>query len=1000
MLVAVIASEVERLSIADHEFSIGFVFVAKASGFEVWLAYDPNAFLSTTVERIALHFHMLARGIAAQSSRPLADIPLLSAAETRQFVDDWSVRREVGPLVHRQIEARAKANPSAVALRHREQTLSYGELDEQANQLAHWLLAHGVTKGERVAVCVGPSLDISVALLGIFKIGAVHVPLEPSYPVERLSTILADVEPAVILVHEEHRRRLQPPGEVHFLALDRDRAALDELPNHSPEVEVVGEDIAYIIYTSGTTGVPKGVMTNHANLEQFVRVAAERYELSSSDVVPAMARFSFSITMFEMFLPLVVGGQLWILDRDHVVDLPRLVQTLAAVTLVHASPSLLRLLVQYLREHRIEPAVFDGLRHLSSGGDFVSADLLESLKPFFRHAELFVIYGSSEIACMGTTFPVPRDETLTRSKVGKPFPDVRVRIVDAKNNVVPVGVAGEILFAGRGVTPGYFRRPDLTAQRYVDLDGARYYRMGDIGRYDSDGNVEILGRSDFQIKLRGMRIELGDIEAALRRAPGIRDAVATAFTPEGREKVLVAYVVPSGPYDVGVIRRYVAAQLPDYMVPSAFVVLSSLPVNMNMKLDRRALPPPTEQDFVRHLGLVPPSTQTEQKLLDIWKRVLGTSLLGIQDDFFEAGGDSLLALPLMIEIEKVFGVALPMTMLLTEPTIETIGRALDAPRDASRPDLVSLRKGDHAGAPPLFLVHDGEGECIPYLQLAERFPGERAIYGIQPHARGAYPMLHSRLDEVARHYVSVVRRAQPNGPYFLGGLCIGGFIALEMARHLQVAGERVDLVALIDVAHVTLPPKSVAKRRAKRLGSALREGTTGVLPVRALGVVVTIGRRLFNLVKYELTSRTGRAWARIKMRLFRFHLDRGISLPDYLANIPVRVVLRFAEREYVIPEPYRGSVTLIRATKKDPSFDGTPVDDTPYVDLFDDPMLGWAGKTTPAVTVYDVPGGHSSMLQDPHVAGLGAILEREATLAAQGRSVLSDPLSSQPECRS
>ncbi|HSC86076.1 MAG TPA: amino acid adenylation domain-containing protein [Polyangiaceae bacterium] len=968
--------------------ALAFVFTSNEQGHLLRLGYDSAAFLPTTIERIARHLSTLLAGLAEHPECAVAQLPLLTDTETRFFLEEWNDASQadshaLAPLpLRRWVAHRAHLSPERTALRHRERSLSYAELDSRANRLAHHLLQLGIAKGDRVAVCVAPSFDIVVALLALFEVGAVHVPLDPTYPVERLTTILADVEPRLILAHEEFRARLHAPG-VPFFALDVQAAELDVYPSEATGIDIQPSDLAYVIYTSGTTGLPKGVMTNHANLTHFVKVAVDKYELDERDVVPAMARFSFSITMFEMFLPLVVGAELVLLDRDHVVDFPRLAETLRRCTLVHSSPSLLRKFVAYARDEGVPASHFDNLRHVSSGGDFVSADLLESLKPLFRRAELFVIYGCSEIACMGCSFAVPREQTLTRSKVGTPFPNVRVRILDARGNLVPIGVAGEVHFAGAGVTPGYFKRPALTEERYVNWGGERYYRTGDVGRYDAEGNVELLGRSDFQIKLRGMRIELGDIEAALRRAPGVRDAVAAAHTPVGREKLLVAYLVLDGDAELPPIRTYLTQQLPDYMVPSAFVLLPALPVNMNMKLDRKALPEPTAEDFLRHLTLVPAANDHERRLLAIWQRVLGTTAVGVCDNFFEAGGDSLMALPLMIEIERAFGVVLPMSLLLTEPTVRSLAATLAAPATQLRPALIPLRTG--GGDVPLFLVHDGEGECIPYRRLAECLPGDRPVYGIQPHGSASFPMLHSRLDDVARHYVEVVRRTQPEGPYFLGGLCIGGFIAFEMARLLRAAGQAVDLVALIDVAHVTLPPKGLSQARMNRLGSALRAPGEGGRLQRAGRLLRIVGGRAFNVLRYETTNRSRIALNRLKMRLFRTQLDLGMEPARYLANIPVRVVLRFAEREYVIPRPYEGRAVLIRATKKDPAYDGSLIDDTPYIDLFDDPLLGWEGKTTSPVTVHDVAGGHSSMLQDPNVLAVARILDREARLAASDR---------------
>ncbi len=943
-------------------------------GLLAWLAYDEGSFLDGTIARLIGHFQNVVRALLTGPTIRLSEITLLDERERAQLLVDWDSGKSarLPGLVHERVAEQAAQRPEAIAITFRDGDLSYGELERRANQLAHYLREQGVVPGDRVSVCVAPSFDIVVCLLGIFKVGAIHVPLDPTYPKDRLAVILEDTEPRVAISHVEFVSRLPLSPQTKQLLIDVELEALARRPADPLQVDVRPENVSHIIYTSGTTGVPKGVMTNHGNLAHFVRSAVDRYELCAADVVPSMARFTFSITMFEMFLPLVVGGRLIVLEREHVVDFKRLLHTFRAVTLVHAAPSLLKKLLVYMGERQLTGSALPRLRHLSSGGDFVSAELLEALKQTFAGVELFVIYGCTEIACMGCTYEVPLRSPIERSKVGKPFPDVRVRLLDPQGQLVPIGVTGEIYFAGAGITSGYFRRPELTAERYVTYEDERYYRTGDWGRFDASGDLEILGRSDFQVKLRGIRIELGDVEATLRRAPAVREAVVMARQPEGREEMLVAYVVPTAEgCDVPGIRRFMQSQLPDYMVPAVIVLLDALPVNMNQKLDRRALPEPVQADFARQSSHVPPRTPIEKQLLEIWRHVLRTEALGIRDAFFDAGGDSLLALPLMIEVERVFGVTLPMSALLTESTVERLAALIEDPMDKEFSGFVCLRAG--GTKTPVFLVHDGDGETILYRQLANRLPEGHAVYGIQPYARGSHPILHTRLDDVARHYVGIVRTLQPHGPYALGGLCIGGFIAFEMAQLLVQAGERVDLVALIDVAHVTLPPKSSTKTRLKRFGSSLGGAPGRGRSARALQAIQLLRKKGGNVILHEFRSKTERVKNDFKMRILRFCLDRGLALPKIARDIPVRVALRFAEREYVMPSPYPGPIVLLRATVKDAAFDGTLIDDTPYVDQFDDPRLGWRGKSE-TLHVHDVPGGHSSMLQEPNVGEVARIL--------------------------
>ena len=953
------------------------------------LTYNSSLFFPDTIARLIGHWNTLTKAMVNNPACPIVKLPMLTTAETNQLLGDWrsaQVSYPQRPLFH-EITQHALERPQVVAVSFKNQALSYGELEARSNRLAHYLREQGVGPGTRVAVCIEPSLDIALCLLGIFKAGGAYVPVDPTYPPERQTVILEDVKPRVLLTQSHLRSRL-PPTPAQLLDMDScfvpgSDGPLSRYPATAPNVAVHVDDVAFIVYTSGTTGKPKGVLLTHANLVNYIRVAQERYRFDRSHVQPAMARFSFSITMFELLAPLVAGGRLIVLERDHVLDFKRLVDTLEECTVLHASPSLLRKLVAYVRDEGIDLARLNGLRHVSTGGDLVSADLMEALKRTFRKAELFVIYGCSEIACMGSTYEIPREQIVTRSRVGKPFPNVTLRLLDPNGNLVPIGVAGEIYFGGAGLALGYLDRPELTQEKFVFIDGERFYRTGDVGRYGASGDVEMLGRSDFQIKLRGIRIELAEIEVTLRQAVGVREAVVSARNL-GEEKALIAYVVLDASLnpDVKHIRRFLQAKLPDYMVPAVFVVLAALPVNMNQKVDRNALPMPTHEDLARLRTLVAPQGELEARLMAIWQELLETSAVGVEDSFFDVGGNSLLAVSLMIAIEKTLGKTLPLSTLLTESTISGLAKVLREPNQ-ERSSVVLLKKGGTRA--PIFFVHDGEGEIMPYRTLAMKLGREHPVYGIQPKSRGAYPMLHSRLSEVVDYCVEEVLRVQPRGPYFLSGLCIGGFIAFEMADRLKRMGHSIGMMALIDAAHVKAPAKSLTLQRLNRFSATVKQGHALGTKERALHLVRESSRKIRNAVVYEARTRLMKAQNHIKMRLFRAYLDQGWELPAFLAHIPVRVVLRFAEKEYVIPEPYDGEILLFRATHKSSAFDGTEIDDTPYIDLFEEAHLGWDGKTTKGFRLYDNPAGHSSMLQEPNVDQIAEAMQAyiDARIEAQ-----------------
>jgi amino acid adenylation domain-containing protein len=651
------------------------------------LAYNASLFKASSVARLAGHIEVLLGQFVAHLDQPVARVPMLGRHERDWLAQVGNGRRCAlpGEFVHQSFEAHCAAAPDAIAVRWREHSLSYAELNRRANQLAHHLAAQGVGANHPVIVCVEPGVEIAVALLAVLKAGAIYVPLDPAYPAARIRAILDDTNPKLVLSLSALIAKLGLGSSATF-AFDTNADVLDGLPGGNPNLPVDPAQTATIYYTSGTTGKPKGVMASQGNLRAYIRLAQERYAFTARDVMPAIARFSFSISMFELMSPLVAGGTLIVLDRDHVLDLDRLVRTLAEVTFFHAGPSLLKNVLAHIRKHYRNFRAFSGVRHASSGGDMIAPEILESLKEIFANAEVFVIYGCSEVSCMGCTYPVPRDATVTRTYVGRPFDNVVVRVLDTALNQVPAGIVGEIHFAGAGVVKGYLNRPELGAEKFVEIDGLRFYRTGDMGRLSDDGWLEILGRNDFQINVRGMRIELGEVEVNLRRAPGVRDGVVVAKLAASGDKALVAYFVadPAGAGRaravdrIAAIRRHMVENLPDYMVPASYVELETLPLNHNMKVDRRALPEPelAHQRVAGDPRLRQPETPTEQQLAALWKRLLGVVQVGLDDNFFELGGQSLNAMEFIAAAKQALGADLDGMEVLRE-SLEVLAAMCD-----------------------------------------------------------------------------------------------------------------------------------------------------------------------------------------------------------------------------------------------------------------------------------------------------------------------------------
>lgn len=963
---------------AQSTCTLGLSCETEAGAIHGRLSFSPKHHHVAAIRALSHVLTTLAAQLTNTQQLPVETLPLLDQQQA-----DALKAALTGPIesvaqvpLHKKIDQLGAVHPHRVAIEYAGTTLSYEALIERANRLAQVLIARGVRAAEHVAVCLPPGPDFVISMLAIWKAGAVHVPIDPGYPSERLAIICADVRPALVLTNEQLKTLFTGLKQT-VLSAESSTVELEAAQSLAPELHVHPDDIAYIVYTSGTTGQPKGVRVSHGNLAHYITEACRSYGYSSHDVIPALARNTFSITFFELLAPLVSGARLVLLPPDMVLDMARMSELLTQVSCIHASPSLWRRILAHL-DNLDEPPSYDNLRHVSSGGDTVPPDVLESLKHRFKQAEVYVIYGCSEVSCMGCTFQVPRTEVTERTFVGKPFANMNLRVLDKDLNLVPPGVVGDVYFSGAGVAAGYLNAPALTDEKFTSWHGERIYKTGDVGRIDPDhGNLQLVGRSDFQIKLRGIRIEPAEIESHLRRAPAIKDAVVAAPVMPDGERQLIAYVVIDKEQQPTTreLTKYLRQFLPDYMIPGAYVVLDALPLNINQKVDRLALSRVPDGPLSLLGDATPPRTTIEKQLVELWQDVLGVSGLGIHNDFFDIGGDSLRSLVLMGEIDKHLGVSLPASTLLSAPTIALLAAHIEQgdEGDTLESNVVLLRQGNGNG-PGIFLVHDGDGETLLYRNLAQKLDPQHSVFGLHPKHDRNHPILLTRIEDIVRYYAEQIVSVQPQGPYFVGGLCIGGFLAFEVARYLEAQGHVVGPVALFDVAHANTPHKPLSAVRAKRLRAAALEFDQLSLPKRLMALARLLGRKGANVVQYEISSRSQRQMIRGRIQALRWYTDRGWTPPALLHNISVDSVLRFAEREYVASQPFKGTILLFRATRKDPALRGI-VDDTPYMDLFVDPMLGWENRAN-TVTVHDVPAGHSSLLQAAHVESITTVLQQ------------------------
>lgn len=778
---------------------------------EIGLAYDLARFQTEHVRQIAGYFRNLVRAIIAEPMCTLSQLPLLTREEQRRILESWNqtdAEYEKGSCIHQLFERQAHRTPNAIAVQSEDQQLTYGELNQRSNQLARYLRNRGVGPEVRVAICMQRAPEALVGLLGILKTGGAYVPIDPSYPAERVAFLLEDSQ-TPILITKQHLLEALPASAAAVICIDSEWKEIARESTQNLPIITNSENAAYVIYTSGSTGTPKGTVSPHrASINRF-HWMWRAYPFAARDICCQTTSLSFVDSVWEVFGPLLQGAKLIIIGDDVVRDPHRLVRTLSAhrITRIVLVPSLLRVILEQgnaIEEH------LGSLKYWICSGEALSDGLARSLKLSLRHSLLINLYGSSEVAGDVTCHEVNDAVDLGFIPIGRPIDNTSTYVLDAHFQPVPPGITGELYIAGAGLARGYLNHPELTAQKFIPnpfsaAPDARMFKTGDLARYREDGVLQFLGRSDNQVKIRGNRVELGEIEATLRCHPAVINAVAILRGLTHDDNSLVCYVVvgehladqPHGL--ISELRAFLKTKLPEYMIPAVFVPLEGLPLTPNGKIDRLALPTPDSTRPQPKETLIAPRDDLERGLAQIWQKVLGIESVGVKDNFFDSGGHSLLAVRLVSEIEKEFSQRIPLVSLFQEATIDHLADILrQGTRSISWPVLVEIQTG--SSKPPLFCVSAPNVNALGYRSLAHYLGPDRPVYGLQAQYPEDLQGEHSQkaIDELATEYLAGIRKVQPRGPYFFIGMCRGAHIAYEIARRLEQERQSVVLVGILD----------------------------------------------------------------------------------------------------------------------------------------------------------------------------------------------------------
>jgi len=681
-----LAVEHTNLDIGVAKFDLSLEIAEEPKGLECQFEYNSDLFDAATILRMQGHFRNLLENLVSHLDQRLSDLPLLTEAERHQLLVKWNnTKKDYADdlCIHQLFETHAERIPNALAVVFKDQRLTYRELNHRANQLAHYLRKLGVGPESLVGICTEPSLEMAVALLGVLKAGGAYVPLDPEYPKERLGLILQDTQMSLLVSQQQVAGNL-PDHSARVVCLDLDWQEISQQSEENPDGETLTENLAYVIFTSGSTGKPKGVAVPHRTVINVLTHMREQLGLSDHDTLLHVASLSFDISVLEIFLPLTTGARLVVVSREVAADGSQLMKKLSnsAATVMHATPATWRLLLQ---------AGWRGSDHLTilCGGETLQYELAEQL--FTRGSSMWNLYGPTETTIYSSSGLYRNDSCERTVSIGQPIANTQIYLLDSQLQPVPVGVAGELYIGGAGLARGYLNRPELTAEKFIPdpfsaEPGARLYKTGDLARYLPDGKIECLGRIDYQVKIRGYRIECGEIESALGQHPAVRQSVVAARDDSrgdalfslGTAKRLVAYVVAvqSPAPSTNELRVFLKQKLPEYMLPSVFVLLDSLPLTPNGKVDRRALPAPDQSRPELESLFVAPRTAVEDVLAQIWTEVLKLDKVGIQDNFFQLGGDSIRATQVTSRVRQVFQIELPLRSLFEKQTVKELATAI------------------------------------------------------------------------------------------------------------------------------------------------------------------------------------------------------------------------------------------------------------------------------------------------------------------------------------
>ncbi|RYD55333.1 MAG: amino acid adenylation domain-containing protein [Sphingobacteriales bacterium] len=929
-------------------FKVAFQIAESSSELQLMIQHAATKYANLAAP-LAEHFMQVVSAILQHHDKQIGEFPIISNAEQdllQSFNDTLAPFPEGESMISR-FGQRAQDSPDHIAAYKEDETITYGELNKRANQLAHYLLSTGIERGDNIGILTTRSFDMLVAMLATLKSGSAYVPVPPEYPAERHQYMLKQSGVKKLLTNVDQKLTRNTTIE----AIDIRNVDCSSYSDKNPDVAIDVRQLAYTIYTSGSTGVPKGVMIEHQSAVNLINWVNTEYNVGADDRLLFITSMGFDLSVYDIFGTLSAGASLVIAEKDDVLDTARLADLMQrfGITIWDTVPSTMDYLTNGLTASK-EKYLQDKLRVVLLSGDWIPVALPEKIKTFFPAARVISLGGATEGTVWSNSYEVTEPTNTWRSiPYGRPIANNTFYILNEQLQPVPCGVVGELFIGGIGVAKGYANDPVKTAASFLpdpftDQWGGRMYRTGDLGRLMPNGIMEFIGRKDNQVKIRGFRVELGEIENVIRQGQTVSHAVVI---PSEDRQNLTAFVVPAKYYDRDTIVARMKRRLPEYMIPGKWVELDAMPLTDNGKINVKALKGISGKEQLKD-DFVAPAGETETALAEVWQQILGVKQVGVNDNFFELGGQSLLAVELITEMEKKLGRGLPINILYKCPTIAQLSSFLQTEVVEKKWKSLTAIKPNGTKT-PIYLIH-GDGIYLSSFQnLADFVDADQPVYSLLPIGINGNEEQYETIVDIARHYVSEIMEHNSTDTYALGGYSFGGYVAIEMKKQLEAAGKKVKLLALFDTnAENVLYTKSWVQTLPHRIKRQVP---------KFFFIVKSAIKEPQKMLRYQYSGLA----KRVNKLCYRLGIKKEPELKGINRNInKIGEKNLKALREYQLA-PF-DKVYLFKAKSR-----------LYFVD--DMKFLGWSQYAQQGVHVYDVPGDHSSIFERPNVSELAKSLQ-------------------------